>query len=301
MINKSAKERRHAPGGEMEPELADQIIRISASSFGRLSQYITSELGIKMPENKLTMVQSRLMSRVRHLGLHSIDEYCDYLFSTTESDEERVHLINAITTNKTDFFREPRHFEYLTRTALPELERSGKMTRNGRLAVWSAPCSSGEEPYTLAMVLSEYAATRRGFDFHILATDVSTKVLEKAKEAIYTAEQIEPVPLALRAKYLLRGRNESRMLTRVVPALRRKVSFHQLNFMDSDYGIREMFDVIFCRNVLIYFERKTQEAVVQKLCRNLTPGGYLFVSHSESLSGLDLPLVPLGSSCFRRI
>jgi chemotaxis protein methyltransferase CheR len=171
---------------------------------------------------------------------------------------------------------------------------------NRHIAVWSAACSSGEELYTIAMVLNEYAAARPQFDFRILATDVSTKVLQMAKDGIYTTQQIAPVPPELRRKYLLRGKGEQHSQSRIALALRRAVSFHRLNLMYADYGVRDMFDIVFCRNVLIYFERSTQEAVIEKLCRNLKPGGYLFVGHSESLSGFDLPIVPSGSSCFRK-
>jgi chemotaxis protein methyltransferase CheR len=281
-------------------DLVDQALRISPRTFGQLAQYITRELGIKMPESKVSLIQSRLLRRVRHLGLQSIDEYCERLLSSDEAEAERVHFINAITTNKTDFFREPQHFKYLVQAALPQLERSARAGADRRFAVWSAACSSGEEPYTLAMVLSEYALARPQFEFRILATDVSTKVLQMAKQGIYTKQQISPVPDPLRRRYLLHGKGDQASLMRITPALRRTVSFHPLNFMDADYGVKEMFDVIFCRNVLIYFDRPTQEAVISKVCRNLRPGGYLFVSHSESLSGLDLPLVCLGSSCFRK-
>lgn len=298
------------PKKEYTSEPVDPALRISPHSFGQLAEFITRELGIKMPESKVSLIQSRLLRRVRDLGLDSIDQYCDFLFSPAEAGAERIHFINAITTNKTDFFREPQHFQFLSEKVLPELERLKRGALDKRISVWSAACSSGEEPYTLAMILSEYTAGHPGFDFRILATDVSTKVLQTAKEGIYSARQIAPVPADFRRKYLLRGKaghgqsghdrgNHSPAL-RITPALRRRVSFHQLNFIDADYRVREMFEVIFCRNVLIYFDRPTQEAVINKLCRNLIPGGYLFVSHSESLSGLNLPLIPLRSSCFRK-
>ncbi len=278
----------------------DQTLQISHRSFDQLAEFITREFGIKMPESKISMIQSRLLRRVRDLRLPSIDKYCEHLFSSSEGAAERVHFINAVTTNKTDFFREPQHFKYLTETALPKLARSGYGALNGRVALWSAACSSGEEPYTLAMVLSEYAAGHPAFQFRILATDISTKVLKIAKDGIYSGQQVAPVTPQLRRKYLLQGRGEWHSSMRVASALRRTVSFHQLNLMDADYCVRDMFDVIFCRNVLIYFERPTQEAVISKLCRNLKPGGYLFIGHSESLSGFDLPLDSAGSACFRK-
>jgi chemotaxis protein methyltransferase CheR len=274
-------------------------LRISQSNYGRLAEFVTSELGIKMPESKVTMIQSRLAHRVRDLGLESLDDYCEHLFSPAGAATEHVHFMNAVTTNKTDFFREPQHFDCLTRTVLPQLLASPRCARDRSIGVWSAACSSGEEPYTLAIVLSEYASGHPPFEFRILATDISTSVLQTARDGIYSRHLIEPVPPALRRKYFLQSKS-GKGSVRIKATLRRSVSFHQLNFMDDDYCVREMFDVIFCRNVLIYFDRATQQAVIGKLCRNLNPGGFLFVSHTEFLSGLDLPLESLGSSCFKK-
>jgi chemotaxis protein methyltransferase CheR len=270
---------------------------LSQKSFGRFANYITSELGIKMPESKMTMVQSRLLRRARELRLSSLDDYGEYFFDNTHI-EEREFFINAITTNKTDFFREPEHFDYLVKTALPNL-RAGVDPRMSRLNVWSAACSSGQEPYTLAMVLSEYASNNAGLNFAILGTDISTKVLDHARKAVYEEVLTEPVPAALRQKYFLRSRDRSSGLVRVSPALRSKVSFHQLNFMNEDYRIQNKFDVVFCRNVLIYFDRSTQESVICKICRYISPGGYLFVGHSESLAGMDIPARQVKTAVFR--
>jgi chemotaxis protein methyltransferase CheR len=204
--------------------------------------------------------------------------------------------MDAITTNKTDFFREPQHFDFLTGTALPRMDSGGATVR---ITLWSAGCSSGEEPYTLAMVLSKYAAGRRGLDFQILATDVSTRVLEAARSGIYTEAQVEPVPEEFRRKYLLRSNSGSEKLVRIVPELRKKVSFHRLNFMDAEYPVKDQFDAIFFRNVMIYFDKSTQEQVIARLCRSLKRGGYLFVGHSESLAGLDVPVELVRPSVFR--
>ncbi len=274
---------------------------LSKTNFEKLAHLITTELGIKMGAEKSSMVQSRLVRRVRELSLPSIDAYCERLFTSDLLYSERVHLYNAITTNKTDFFREPQHFQFLTQVALPDLRREGHFeSSNRRILAWSAPCSSGEEPYTLAMILSEYAESCPGIGFRILATDISTKVLSIAKEGVYTRQQAAPIPNNLKRKYLLQSKSKDRSVVRVIPEIRRSVSFHQLNFMDPSYGIQEMFSIIFCRNVLIYFDRPTQESVINKLCQNLRAGGYLFVSHSESLQGLNVPLISLGTSCFKR-
>jgi chemotaxis protein methyltransferase CheR len=279
--------------GVMQPVSA----ALSQKSFARFAGYITSELGIKMPDSKLTMIQSRLLRRTRELQLSSIEEYGKYFF-TDSNHEEREYFINAITTNKTDFFREPEHFDFLVEVALPKL-CAGLDPRMSRLNVWSAACSSGQEPYTLAMVLSEYALRNPGFTFAILGTDISTKVLEHARKAVYEEALTAPIPAALRKKHLLRSRDHSSGLVRIAPALREKVSFHQLNFMSESYRIQDMFDIVFCRNVLIYFDRKTQESVICKICRNLKPGGYLFVGHSESLAGMDVPVKQVKTAVFR--
>jgi len=275
---------------------SEEARELSPQTFARFARFITGEIGIKMPESKLTMVQSRLLRRVRDLRLNSVEQYSEYFF-TSSNAEEREHFINAITTNKTDFFREPEHFDYLTRVALPSLSAA---RRRERTKVWSAGCSSGEEPYTLAMVLKEYAAEHTGFDFAVLATDISTKVLKLAKGAVYQESQIVPIPPELRRKYLWRSRAKDQALVRIVPELRRKVTFHALNLMAEDYRIRDLLDVVFFRNVLIYFDRSTQEAVINKMCRNLAPGGYFFAGHSESLAGLDVPLRCVHTSIFRK-
>jgi chemotaxis protein methyltransferase CheR len=169
-----------------------------------------------------------------------------------------------------------------------------------KLRVWSAGCSTGEEPYTLAMTLYEYAETVPGFDFQILATDLSTRVLEKAKQAVYDDERVEPVPKLMKNKYLLRSKDRSSGKVRIVPELREKVRFRRLNFMDDDFGIHEPFDIIFCRNVVIYFDRPTQERLLNKFYANLTKDGFIFMGHSETLNGLDVPLVMVHPTVYRK-
>jgi chemotaxis protein methyltransferase CheR len=276
---------------------ATDTLHLTSAGFTRLARYITTELGIKMPDSKISMIQSRLMRRVRELGLQSVEEYGNYLFSARHEDE-RDHFINAITTNKTDFFREQEHFSYLTATALPLLAAIGE-TNYCQTKIWSAACSTGEEPYTLAIVLNEYARLNAGANFRILATDVSTRVLEKARQAIYSAEQAAAIPAELRKKYLLQSRDGDSNLVRITPELRKTISFHRLNLISDDYQINDRFDVVFLRNVLIYFDRIVQEAVVNHICRYLNPGGYLFVGHSESLSELRIPVRRVHTSVFQ--
>jgi chemotaxis protein methyltransferase CheR len=175
--------------------------------------------------------------------------------------EELVHLIDVVTTNKTDFFREPGHFDFLVETALPELTRA--TSGSAAVLVWSAGCSTGEEPYTLAMVLSEYALTHPGFRFRILASDISTTVLGKAELGVYTNEVVTPVPAALKVKYFMRSRDPGSEPVRWCRSCGGSIEFRRLNFMDADYGIAEKADAIFCRNVIIYFDRPTQERILR--------------------------------------
>ncbi len=268
---------------------------LSSRDFARLRELMHAETGICLSPEKKTMVEVRLKRRLRILNMATYREYCEFVFGRKGMKEELVYLINVITTNKTDFFREPAHFEFLAQRALPELAMNGRP-----FLAWSAGCSSGEEPYTVAMVLSEYAETLSGFRFRILATDISTAVLEKAELGVYTSECVAPIPLALKRKYLLRSRDSKSARVRVVPDLRKLIEFRRLNFMDADYALAERADVIFCRNVLIYFDRATQESILRKLVHNLTPGGYLFVGHSETLHDMALPVVPVAPALYRK-
>ena len=271
---------------------------LTARDFARLSGLIYAQAGICLGPEKKTMVEVRLKRRLRSLDIPSYRDYCEFVFSSKGARDELVYLIDVITTNKTDFFREPAHFDFLSQRALPEM--SAKIAGLRPLLAWSAGCSSGEEPYTLAMVLSEYAGTHPGFRFNILATDICTTVLEKASIGVYTEEAAAPIPLALKRKYLLRSSSGDSHRVRMVPELRRAVEFRRLNFMDADYDMAERPDFIFCRNVLIYFDRATQQAILRKLIARLVPGGYLFVGHSESLHDMDLSVDPIAPALYRK-
>jgi chemotaxis protein methyltransferase CheR len=269
---------------------------LSNADFNRLRGLIYDQAGIHLNAEKKTMLETRLRRRLQALDLSSCGQYCEYLFSS-RNENELVHLLDAVTTNKTDFFREAGHFDFLTAQALPSLAARHGISR--RSLIWSAGCSTGEEPYTLAMVLSEYAETAPGFRFSVLATDISTTVLKKASLGIFKSDVVRPVPEDMRRKYFMRSRDRDSDLMRVVPELRAQIEFRRLNFMDSDFGLTERPEIIFCRNVIIYFDRETQLRLLQKLARQLAPGGYFFSGHSESLQGLDLPLVPAGPSVYR--
>ena len=271
---------------------------ISGRDYARLCELIYSEAGIHLGAERKTMLEVRIKRRLKTLNLNSYRDYCDYLFGHEGLKDEIVHLIDVVTTNKTDFFRESGHFDFLVEKALPELtERiSGRP-----MLIWSAGCSTGEEPYTMAIVLSEYALTHPGFRFRILATDISNLVLAKAELGVYTNDIVAPVAPLLRRKYFMRSREPGSEKQRVVPELRRLIEFRRLNFMDADYGVPEKADAIFCRNVIIYFDRPTQERILQRLSNCLTPGGYMFVGHAETLHDMKLPLTPVAPALYRRI
>ncbi|MFQ5455656.1 MAG: CheR family methyltransferase [Nitrospirota bacterium] len=268
--------------------------------FFRLSKLIHTECGIKMPIAKKTMLEARLQKRFRLLGMKSLREYCDYLFSPQGRDRELINMIDVVTTNKTDFFREPLHFDYLVQKALPELiEQYGAGTRR-KLTVWSAGCSTGEEPYTLAMVLREFADRYQRLYYLILATDISTNVLEKARRGIYGQEKAELVPMPIKRKYFLKSKDRKKRLVRIVPELRAFVKFRRLNFMESNFEMREPMDIIFCRNVIIYFDRPTQERLLNRFCQHLISGGYIFMGHSETLNNMNVPLIQVSPTIYRK-
>ena len=262
-------------------------MELSDADFGRLSQFIYTTAGIKMPPAKRIMLQSRLQKRLRALNIDDFKTYADYVLSDGGGDEI-IHMLDVVSTNKTDFFREPVHFEFMKEVVLPEF-------------VWSAGCSSGEEPYTIGIVISEFNQGCPGRDFLILGTDLSTRILQAATNAVYKEERVEGIPLELKKRYFLRSKDREHPTVRIVPELRRHMQFRRLNFMDANYPVSENFDVVFCRNVLIYFDRKTQEEVIRKLCGKLKIGGYFFLGHSESIMNMNLPLKPIKPTIFRRV
>ena len=268
---------------------------LSADRFNRLAALIYDETGIKMPRTKATMLEGRLRRRVRDTGTATLNAYCDLLLADPTANGEIDHLINAVTTNTTDFFREPGHFDFLANTVLPTMVKQGRR----RIRTWSAACSTGAEPYTMAMVLDRFAEANR-MEYGILATDIDTEVLETARRGIYPAEQVDPVPSVMRQRYVAASTDRRAAKVRIAPELRSAIGFARLNLMDTHYPVGEPMDIIFCRNVLIYFDKPTQEAVVRRLCDCLRPGGYLFLGHSESIAGMDLPVKTVSYTVFER-
>jgi chemotaxis protein methyltransferase CheR len=275
--------------------MTSNVGKLTNEEFDRLSALVYQECGINLPGSKKVMLESRLNKRLRALNLDSFKEYIQLLAGAEGVANELIHMIDVVTTNKTDFFREPHHFTFLQQHILPELV-AGKNS----IKVWSAACSSGEEPYTLAMVLEDFGRLHHNFNYEILASDISTAMLQKAALAIYPMERVALIPTEVKKRYLLRSKDMERPTVRISPQLRKKVRFNRINFMDKIISVKEDFDVIFCRNVLIYFDRKTQAEVVMKLVSTLKPGGYLFIGHSESLYQQDLPLVQIKPTIYKK-
>ena len=275
-------------------------VTMTKNDFAYFSSLIQTRCGIKMPDVKKTMLESRLRKRLRHLGLKNFREYLEYVESSAGKNNELVSMIDVVTTNKTDFFREPSHFNYLYSKAVPLLSNEYGAGTKRDLKIWSAGCSTGEEPYTLAMVLSDYSRIEEKLSFSILGTDISTQVLEKARRAVYAEEKVEPVPTVMKKRYLLKSKDRSKKQVRIVSGLRKLVEYGRLNFLDDNYGINTTFDIIFCRNVLIYFDKDNQRDILLKLLRHLLPGGFLFTGHSETLHSLNLPLKLKAPSVYRK-
>ncbi len=269
---------------------------ISKRNFDRLARFIYDYSGIKMPHSKLTMLEGRLRRRLRATNIGSFDDYCDFLFNENGIEQEAVYLIDAVTTNKTDFFRESKHFDFMRDVSLPTLLDKG----HHNLRLWSSACSTGAEPYTIAMVMAEFAEGRSDIDYSILATDLSTEVLQVARQGIYADDIIEPVPAALRKKYVMTAKQQGRREVRISSKLRSRVGFGRMNLMDAKYPVGNPMHIIFCRNVLIYFDKPTQSDVLTRLCDCLLPGGYMFIGHSESITGIDLPLKQVSNTVFQR-
>jgi chemotaxis protein methyltransferase CheR len=251
-------------------------IKLKKAQFERISQLVGQLAGINLHPGKQELVRARLAKRLRALGLKSFDAYMEYL-DHDHPEGEVVAMIEAMTTNKTSFFREPQHFHYLRRQIVPGL-------RNRKIRVWSAGCSSGEEPYSTAILLEEAIQDHALWDIEILATDLSSPMIAHARKGVYGTNHLRDVPPLLISKYFTCIETRPVRRYQVVELLRRRVHFARLNLM-GEWPMRGPFDVIFCRNVMIYFDKVVQEQLVDRYWKLLKPGGHLFVGHSESLAG----------------
>jgi chemotaxis protein methyltransferase CheR len=273
---------REAAGLVLEPREFQQISRLAHERFG-----------LELKPGKEALVSSRLGKRLRQRGFQSFDQYYRHVLAD-KTGEALIELIDSLTTNHTSFLRERAHFEFLARAVKEELGSAP------RLEIWSAACSSGEEPYSIAMCVSSALAESKEKNraVRILATDISTRVLGIARRGVYRAERFSELPENWRRAYLLRGQGESKGFYKVKPELARLVEFERLNLIET-FAHHRLFHVIFCRNVMMYFDRATQQDIVQRLSACLEPGGYLLVGHSESLTGVRHGLRYLRPATYR--
>lgn len=273
---------------------------LSDREFAMLRQLVYELTGIKLADAKRHMLRSRLTRRLRSLGLTSFTEYHDLVKGQAPDGPEVTEFVNAVTTNKTDFYRESHHFDFFVEQIIPDIE---KRTGAGRrdIKIWHAGCSTGEEPYTLAIELHEALANRGLWTVRQLATDIDTNVLQHALKGRYDVERLEPIPGKLQAKYFLRGVGENEGYAQIKPELAEWLTFRRLNLLAEPWPFKSNpnFDVIFCRNVMIYFDKPTQQRLVARFLRVLRPGGYLIIGHSESLFGISDGFASLGKTIYR--
>ncbi len=274
------------------------ILQMDNESFVRLSTYITDMYGIKLPPVKKAMLESRLGKKVKQLGMNSYREFLDYIFSDQGKKKELLNVVDLVTTNKTDFLREPLHFQFLSDALLPGYVHKAGLKN---IKVWSAACSTGEEPYSLVMALEEFKKRNIGFDYTLAASDISIRAIQTAHRGIYTLDRIDTIPIDWKRVYFLKSKDSTRKLVRVKPVFRSKISYKRINLVGDAYGVPpDSMDIIFCRNVLIYFDKPTQEQVIRRLTACLKPGGILFLGHSESTMGMDVSLKQIKPTIYQR-
>lgn len=266
---------------------------ITDEEFEAVRSLLYRETGIALGESKRDMARSRLGRRLRHHGVATFGEYLGLVRGDPAG--ERQEFINALTTNKTDFFREPHHFDFLRDTLVPRVRAAG----GRRLRVWSAGCSTGEEPYTLAATLRDACPAADGWDVRILATDIDTAVLAAAERGVYPAERVAALPPDVLRRCFLRGTGANAGRVAVRPELRGMVAFRRVNLVAEPWPVRGRFDAIFCRNVVIYFDRPTQRRLLERFAGHLSPDGFLFLGHSENLHGVSDAFAPVGGTVYR--
>lgn len=273
---------------------------LAASEFNDFSALIYRMSGITLGDSKKQLVASRLARRLR---VHGMTSYRDYYVLVTQRDpsgDEMREMLNVITTNKTDFYRERHHFDFMVQRLFPECIERARVTGDKRLRIWSAGCSSGEEPYTIAMTLLGQFPSPSGWTFEIHATDLDTQVLANAERGVYSEDVVRPVPAEFQKRYFRRGTGANAGMVRATDELRRLITFGQLNFVAPSWPVEGPFDLIFCRNVMIYFDGETQRTIERRFAELLRPDGYLFLGHSETMQGLQDLFEPLRGTVHRR-
>jgi chemotaxis protein methyltransferase CheR len=269
------------------------------SEFQKFSKFVYDACGINLHEGKKELVKARIGKIIRQRNFRSFRAYYDYVVHD-KSGNELPLLLDAVSTNLTYFFRESQHFDFLRKKALPEIVKRKLSSRNNTIRFWSAGCSSGEEAYSVAMTVSEILRQEEKWQIKILATDISTKVLASASTGIYEEKKIDSIPYELKRRYFQKGDNTWAGYFKVKQEVRKNITFQRLN-LGEEFQFTVPFDVIFCRNVMIYFDKAIRENLVGKLFRNLCDGGYLFIGHAESLSGIKHHLKYIQPSIYQKI
>ena len=278
---------------ETEVGRVEEFRPLSAREFDQFRKLAYDTAGIDLQPGKEQLVSARLSKKIRELKLRGYEEYYDYV-TADKTGDALISLIDALTTNHTSFFREIAHFEFLRKTILPEL------SKRTQISIWCAASSTGEEPYSIAFSVLEECGMQQALPkLRILATDISTRVLAAARKGIYPADRFREFPPQQLREYLLRGDGKWKDWYQVRKEIRAAIRFDRLNLMDN-FTHQEQFPVIFCRNVMIYFDRPTQERVVRQLSQFLEPGGYLLIGHAESLNGLKQPLQYVRPATYRK-
>jgi len=306
------------------PVIENSIYPMELREFKMFRSLIHEHTGIWLRDGKQIMLASRLSRRLRHHRMTGFAQYYDYVQKTPENSDEIRELINCVTTNKTSFFRERHHFDYLTTTVVPQIKTAAQHGGEKAIRIWSAACSTGEEPYSIAITLLEALNTAQdnrspvpprparipaglkafhpssgGWKIEIVASDIDTVVLGKAARAVYPQESLESVPSPLQSKYFLRGKDDMAGFLKVKPEVARLVEFKRINLKDARWPLESLFDVIFFRNALIYFNQPTQDVFLRNMARYLKPKGYLFLGNSEHIPWLSDLLAPLNQTMYR--
>ncbi|MDO9117632.1 MAG: protein-glutamate O-methyltransferase CheR [Nitrospira sp.] len=266
---------------------------ITDEEFDRFRSMVYRVMGISLNDGKKSLVVSRLSKRLRTLGLDTFHDYFEHIESEPAGDEF-TQMLDCICTNKTDFFREPQHFQFLREHILPTLND------HRRVRIWSSACSSGEEPYTIAMAMYDSVATPLQWDWKVLASDLSTRVLAQAASGVYQEDRLRELSPEIVQRHFLKGQGAQAGTVKVKSYLSDMIRFQRINLMDEHYPIKTPLDVIFCRNVMIYFDRPTQQTLVNRFHRYLKPGGYLFIGHSESLQWVEHPFQSVAPTIYRK-
>jgi chemotaxis protein methyltransferase CheR len=269
---------------------------LSDQDYERIRRLVYEHSRIDLGENKKELVTARLAKRLRATGIADYAAYCRHVEGRA-GVEELTHLIDAISTNHTFFFREIKHFDFMRETVLPS---ALKTEPRRQFRMWSAASSSGEEPYSVAIQLDDYFSRQPGWSWKVEATDISTKILAKARDGIYPTDRLREVPPEWMRTYFQKGINEWEGHYRVKTELSSRVRFTHLNLLSTSYPFQDLFHVIWCRNVMIYFDRTTQEQLVNQLAAKLMPGGWLFIGHSESLTGIRHPLKAVKPAIYQK-